>query len=73
MSVPFLAWSQTYLKSVDVMGCPSDQTASGLILYVTFCFGVASNVGSPLSRTLGSYSPSGFTSKARGTVCCWIM
>ena len=31
MSLPWAIWSHVYLKSVDVIGCPSLQTAFGLM------------------------------------------
>src|SRR5438093_1265859 len=40
------------LKSVDVMGWPSDHLAAELILYVTFWTGLVSSVGSPARRSV---------------------
>src|SRR5207244_3872081 len=56
----------------DVMGCPSDQTARGLIRNLTRCGGPTSNVGSPLSTAAGRYwSP--IRSKTLGSVWFRIM
>ena len=37
MFLPCAIWSHVYLKSSDEIGCPSDHTAAGLIVYVTVC------------------------------------
>src|SRR5438552_2096223 len=76
MSLPVAICCHVYLKSSDVIGCLSDQTAFGLMLYVTVCLPLTCvTVGGLAIRMLGTFCQSPLTfsySKARGIVCSII-
>src|SRR4029077_16876343 len=77
MLAPWAIWSQVYLKSVAVIGCPSDHTAFGLSGYVTTWLPpTVDSVGGAAMRTLGwaPHGPRGETmSNTRGMVCSSIV
>ncbi len=59
MFLPLAIWSQVYLKSVEVIGSPSDHTAFGLIVYVTICLPLTVDaVGAPAIIGFGTSTQS---------------
>src|SRR6478735_10622344 len=77
MSLPLAICSHVYLKSSEVIGSLSDQTAFGLILYVTVCLPLTwVTVGISAIRMLGTFCQvplASFSySKTRGIVCSSI-
>src|SRR6478752_1217912 len=76
MSLPVAICCQVYLKSSEVIGCLSDHTAFGLMLYVTVCLPLTVvTVGGLAIWMLGTFCQVPFTfsySNARGIVCSII-
>src|SRR3954447_3424202 len=76
MSLPVAICCHVYLKSSDVIGCLSDHTAFGLMLYVTVCLPLTCvMVGGLAIRMLGTFCQLPLTfsySNTRGIVCSII-
>src|SRR5690348_1250750 len=76
MSLPVAICCHVYLKSWDVIGCLSDHTAFGLMLYVMVCLPFTmETVGGLAIRMLGTFCQLPLTfsySKTRGIVCSII-
>src|SRR5580704_10445899 len=77
MLAPWAIWSHVYLKSVAVIGCPSDHAAFGLSWYVTTWLpATVDSVGGAAMSTLGWYThcpPRETMSNTRGMVCSSIV